>query len=58
MEIVLIDCVRIGAEGLRRGPDGAWPSDPDVLGPEDVLPLPSIGFAGKLRAVYRAAGLG
>ncbi len=58
MEIVLIDCVHIGAEVLRRGPDGTWPDDPDLLGPEDELRLPSIGFAARLRDVYRTAGLG
>lgn len=57
MEIVLIDCVRIAAEVLRRGPDGAWPADPEMLGAEDVLRLPSIGFAEPLRAAYRTAGL-
>lgn len=57
-EIVILHTARIGAEVLRRGADGAWPERADRVGPEDMLLLPSIGFAAPLRAAYRTAGLG
>jgi len=56
-EIVILDSLRIAAEVLRRRPDGTWPDDPDLLGPDDTLRLDSIGFAAPLRAAYRGAGL-
>ena len=56
-EIVLIETARIGAEILRRGPDGTWPARPEMLGPDDDLRLDSIGFVAPLRAAYRTAGM-
>jgi Uma2 family endonuclease len=56
-ELVIIDSVRIAAEVLRRGPDGTWPDDPELLGPDDSLRLDAIGFATPLRAAYRGTGL-
>ena len=57
VEIVIVNGVRIAAELLRRGPDGAWPGQPEMLGPEDALRLDSIGFAAPLRAAYRTSGI-
>ena len=56
-EIVLVSSVAIAAELLRRQPDGHWPLQPELLGPDDLLRLTSIGFAMKLRDAYRTAGL-
>jgi Uma2 family endonuclease len=56
-ELVIIDSVRIAAEVLHRGPDGTWPDDPELLGPDDSLRLDAIGFATPLRAAYRTSGL-
>jgi Uma2 family endonuclease len=56
-EIVIVSSVRIAAEVLRRGADGAWPAQPEPIGPDGTLRLDSIGFAAPLRDVYRSAGL-
>jgi Uma2 family endonuclease len=56
-EILLVHTVRIGAELLRRQPDGNWPQRPQLLGPDDELRLDSIGFAAPLRAAYVNSGL-
>ena len=56
-EIVVLATSRIAAEVLRRGPDGAWPEQPELLGPDDELRLDSIGFAAPLRAAYRTSGI-
>jgi len=56
-EILLLRSSDIGAELLRRQPDGAWPANPEKLGPDDALPLESIGFAEPLRSAYRNTGL-
>ena len=56
-EIVIIRSDRIEAEILRRQPDQSWPSQPELLGPNDELRLPSIGFTTPLREAYRTAGL-
>jgi len=51
-EILLIQSEFIGAELHRREPDGAWPADPILIGPEDTLCLTSIDFAVPLREIY------
>jgi Uma2 family endonuclease len=56
-EIVVLATSRIAAEVLRRGPDGAWPEQPELLGPHDELRLDSIGFAAPLKAAYRTSGI-
>src|SRR5205823_6334405 len=55
--IVVLATGRIAAEVLRRGPDGAWPEQPELLGPGDELSLDSIGFAAPLKAAYRTSGI-
>ena len=56
-EIIILHSTAIAAEILRRCPDGTWPEKPDLLGSDDELRLPSIGFATPLREAYRTAGL-
>jgi Uma2 family endonuclease len=56
-EIVAIHTVRIEAELLIRGPGAAWPETAEIIGPDGVLTLPSIGFSVPLRAVYRTTSL-
>ncbi len=57
MEIVVLHSSAMVAEILRRGPDGAWPQQPDVVDANDELRLDSIGFAAPLRDAYRTSGL-
>jgi len=57
-EIVVLRSTAIAAEILRRGPDGAWPPQPDIVDADGELRLDSIGFAAPLRSAYRTAGLG
>jgi Uma2 family endonuclease len=56
-EILAIHTTRIEAELLRRGPDGNWPAEPDVLAGMDTLSLDSIGFATPLALFYRTTAL-
>ena len=55
-EILVLKTVSIGAELLRRGPDGSWPSQPLSIETGD-LTLESIGFSMPLSAVYRMTRL-
>ena len=55
-EIVVLKTVSIGAELLRRRPDGAWPREPDVL-TKGELALDSIGLRVSLVELYRATRL-
>jgi len=56
-EIVVLRSTSIAAEILRRGPDGAWPAQPDLIDADGELRLDSIGFAAPLRAAYRTTDL-
>lgn len=56
-EIVVLATSRIAAEVLRRGSDGTWPEQPELVGPDGQLRLDSIGFATPLRAAYRTSGI-
>jgi Uma2 family endonuclease len=56
-EIVVVRSTAIGAEILRRGPDGTWPQHPDMIEADSELRLDSIGFAAPLRAAYRTTDL-
>jgi len=55
-EILVLKTVSIGAELLRRGPDGSWPSQPLSIETGD-LTLESVGFSMPLSAVYRTTRL-
>ncbi|HME22448.1 MAG TPA: Uma2 family endonuclease [Acetobacteraceae bacterium] len=56
-EIVVLRSTAIAAEILRRGPDGAWPDQPDIVDAGGELRLDSIGFSTPLRDAYRTSGL-
>lgn len=56
-EIVVLRSTAVAAEILRRDSDGAWPSQPEIIGVDGELRLDSIGFAAPLRSAYRTTGL-
>ena len=56
-EIVVLRSTAIEAEVLRRGPDGDWPQQPDIVDADSELRLDTIGFAAPLRAAYRTTDL-
>jgi Uma2 family endonuclease len=56
-EIVVLRSTAIAAEVLRRGPNGTWPRQPQMLDAEGELRLDSIGFAVPLRDAYRTTAL-
>jgi len=55
-EILILHTEAIGADLLRRQPDGTWPKDPEAIGSGE-LPLDSIGFRVPLSALYRTTRL-
>jgi Uma2 family endonuclease len=55
-EILVLHSTSIGADLLRRGPDGSWPERPQVI-EQDDLTLDSIGFTGLIAAFYRTTWL-
>ena len=55
-EILVIKTASMGAELLRRTPDGSWPEQPLILA-DGELALQSIGFRIPLAAVYRTTRL-
>jgi hypothetical protein len=55
-EIVVLRTVSIGAELLRRRPEGSWPSTPEAIEAGDLI-LESIGFQAPLTALYRTTRL-
>jgi Uma2 family endonuclease len=57
-EILAVRSTRIEAEYLQRGPDGAWPKEPEIIGVAGTLTLRSIGFSTLLAAFYRTTILG
>jgi Uma2 family endonuclease len=56
-EIVVLRSTAIAAEILRRGADGTWPEQPEIVDADGELRLDSIGFAAPLRAAYRTSGM-
>jgi Uma2 family endonuclease len=56
-EIVVVHSTAIVAEILRRGADGGWPQQPEILDASNHLRLDSISFAAPLRDAYRTSGL-
>jgi Uma2 family endonuclease len=56
-EIAVLRSTSIAAEVLRRGPDGAWPQQPEINAEQDELRLDSIGFVAPLRDAYRTTAL-
>ncbi len=51
-EILVVHSTRIAAELLRRGPDGSWPANPDIIDEAAGLTLTSIHFAVPLAEFY------
>jgi len=56
-EILLLSSTSIEGELWRRGADGAWPSQPQMLAAADPVRLESIGFAETLASFYRTTSL-
>ncbi len=55
-EVPVLHSTRIGADLLRRGPDGAWPTDPSAVASGELI-LDSIGFRMPLADIYRTTRL-
>jgi Uma2 family endonuclease len=55
-EIIVLRSTAVAAEVLRRGLDGAWPEQPEVIAADGELRLDSISFGAPLRDVHRTAG--
>ncbi len=55
-EVLVLHSTRIGADLLRRGPDGAWPTDPSAVASGELM-LDSIGFRMPLADLYRTTRL-
>jgi Uma2 family endonuclease len=56
-EILVLHSTRVGAELLRRTPEGAWPERTEEVADGSELSLPSIGFRLSLTELYRRTGL-
>jgi Uma2 family endonuclease len=57
VEILAVHSTRIEAEYLHRNPDGSWPKEPELIGPDGALALRSIGFTIAVAALYRTTAL-
>lgn len=55
-EILVLRTVTVGADLLRRGPDGSWPRESDVITEGDLV-LESIGLRTPLADLYRSTRL-
>lgn len=55
-EILVLHSASVGADLLRRGPDGTWPERPQAIEQND-LTLDSIGYTGPIAAFYRSTWL-
>lgn len=55
-EILMLRSAALGAELLRRRPDGTWPAQPQTITSGDLV-LESIGFSAALAEVYRTTRL-
>jgi Uma2 family endonuclease len=56
LEILVVRTVTIGAELLRRNPDGTWPERPETIEEGDLV-LDSIDFRAPVAALYRTTRL-
>jgi Uma2 family endonuclease len=56
-EILIVRASAIGAELLRREPDGGWPDRPMAIDEDADIDLHSIGFRVPIRALYRTTRL-
>ena len=55
-DILVVRSVFIGADLMRRRPDGAWPTEPDEIRTGDLV-LDSIGLRTPLADLYRRTPL-
>ena len=55
-EILVLRTVTVGAEMLRRGPDGSWPREPERIG-DGALVLESIALRSPFSDLYRSTRL-
>lgn len=51
-QILLVDSTAVRGEMMRRRPDGAWPEEPELLGPDDEVSIDAVGFRCRLRDFY------
>ena len=58
VEILLLSSTSVSGELLRRGADGAWPSDPLRLTADSRVHLNAIGFTAELREFYATSSFG
>jgi Uma2 family endonuclease len=56
-EILVVHSTRVMAELLRKGADGAWPEDPEIIEAEGTLRLASIEASWPLAEVYAGTHL-
>jgi len=56
-EILILKTAAIGAELLRRQPDGSWPKQAEIIEASGMLVLDSIGLQVPLAAAYRTTRL-
>lgn len=56
-ELLIVHSTRIEAELLIRRLDGTWPEQPEMLGADANLALPSVEFSAPLMALYRTTAL-
>ena len=52
-EILIVESTKVGAELLRRLPDGNWPHQPEAIGPGGVIDLATLDLDIPLAEVYR-----
>ena len=55
-EILILHSTKVGADLIRRRPDGTWPGDPSPVRGADLL-LDSVGFRVPLADIYRTTRL-
>jgi Uma2 family endonuclease len=51
-EIMVVHSTRVVAELLRRGSDGCWPAEMEMIEPDATLRLESVDFTCRLREAY------
>ena len=56
-ELVVVHSTRVMAEILVRGPDGAWPANPHILGAGDTLDIISANLHCPIEALYAGTWL-
>jgi hypothetical protein len=57
VEIVVVDAARVAVEQWRRGADGEWPEEPEMIERGGRLAIERIGFDRSLHDVYETTDL-